>query len=104
MAGSLPPSSSTTGVRFFAAEAMTFLPVATLPVNTILPTRGSSTRPWARRSSVATTLTTPSGKPAFRHRAPSLRPTRVVEGAGFTTTVLPAIRAAARPVVGMANG
>ena len=43
-AGSLPPSSSSTGVRFRAAAAITLRPVATLPVKTILPTRGSSTR------------------------------------------------------------
>ena len=51
IAGSLPPSSRTTGVRFFAAAAMTFRPVATLPVKTILPTRGSSTSAAATASS-----------------------------------------------------
>ena len=70
MAGSFPPSSSTTGVRFFAAAVITFRPVATLPVNTTFATRGSSTRAGARPSSTATTFTTPSGRPALRHRAP----------------------------------
>jgi hypothetical protein len=36
MPGSLPPSSSVTGKTPLAATDMTFLPVATDPVNTIL--------------------------------------------------------------------
>ena len=38
MMGSLPPSSSTTGVSFSAAAAMTFLPTAVEPTKTSLPT------------------------------------------------------------------
>jgi hypothetical protein len=104
MAASLPPSSSTTGVRFRAAAAITFLPVGTLPVKTIFPTRGSSTNAAATASSTATTFTTPSGIPALRHSSPMRRPTRVVAGAGFKTTVLPAASAAATPESEMANG
>ena len=95
IAGSLPPSSRRTGVRFFAAAAMTFFPVATLPVKTIFPIRGSSTRPAATVSSVARTPRTPSGKPAFRASAPSRRPTSVVAGAGLRRTVFPATSAEA---------
>ena len=98
IAGSLPPSSRRTGVRFFAAAAMTFFPVATLPVKTIFPIRGSSTRDAATASSVARTFTTPSGKPAFRASAPIRSPAIVVAGAGLSTTVFPA--ASAEPTTG----
>ena len=82
-------------MRFFAAAAITRLPVATLPVKTILPTRGSSTSAAATASSTATTLSTPSGNPARRASAPMRRPISVVAGAGLSTTVLPAISAVA---------
>ena len=83
---------------------MTFLPVATLPVNTILPTRGSSTSDAATASSVATTFTTPSGKPAFRASAPRRSPTSVVAGAGLRTTVFPATSADATTGSDCAHG
>ena len=104
IAGSLPPSSRTTGVRFFAAAAMTFRPVATLPVNTILPIRGSSTSAAATASSMARTFRTPSGKPAFFASAPSRRPMSVVAGAGLRTTVFPATSAEATTGIDCAHG
>ncbi len=75
-----------------------------LPVNTILAMRGSSVSAAATASSTATTFTTPSGNPASRASAPMRRPTRVVAGAGFSTTVLPAASAAAMPVMAIPNG
>ena len=83
---------------------MIFLPVATLPVKTIFATRGSSTRAAAPASSTATTFKTPSGRPALRAISPMRRPTRVVEGAGFRTTVFPAASASATPDIERKKG
>ena len=44
------------------------------------------------------------GKPARVNRSPMTSPIKVVEGAGLSTTVFPAIKAAAIPVMGIENG
>ena len=77
---------------------MTFLPVATLPVNTIFATRGSSTRAAASASSTATTFTTPVGQAGLAAQLADAQARRGSwPGAGFRTTVFPAASAAATP-------
>jgi len=78
--------------------------VPTLPVNTIFATRGSRTSAAATVSSQATTLSTPSGAPAAANRSAMRSAVRVVAGAGFSTTVLPAASAVATEETEIRNG
>ena len=61
--GSLPPSSRLTGVSVSAACAITFLPVATEPVNITKSTSSTSAAPVSPRP--VATWKTPSGRPAL---------------------------------------
>ncbi len=79
-------------------------PVGTLPVKRIFRKPGFWTSDPATASSQATTFRTPAGKPARENRSPRARPISVVDGAGLRTTVLPAMRAAAMPVMGIEKG
>jgi len=101
--GSLPPNSRTTGVRFLAAAAAIFLPVATEPVNIIL-SGAASTRAAPVLPSPVTTCTTSSGKPAFAKISPIFNPTSGVNSDGFITTVFPAINAITVSPRGIENG
>ncbi len=103
MAGSLPPSSSTQGIICSAAATLTFFPVATLPVKMIMltPLRISSapTSPFP-----CTTAKSPRGRPASSRSARVFSMMMGVNSLGFTTTPLPAIRAAAASPAGMEKG
>src|SRR5207237_7288942 len=101
--GSLPPSSTTTGTSRSAAATPTRLPVATLPVNIILSTP-ASTRAAPVAPSPATTLNSPSGRPARANTSPIFKPTSGVNSLGFNTTPLPAINAITTSPVGIAQG
>ena len=103
MAGSLPPSSSTQGIICSAAATLTFRPVATDPVKTIMltPLRISSAPtspfPW-------TTPTRPRGRPASSSSARSFSATSGVNSLGLITTPLPAISAITASPAGIENG
>jgi hypothetical protein len=92
----LPPSSSVTRLIVAAAPAAIDRPTSVEPVKAILATSGCSTsrRPHSRPGP-ATTLTTPSGRPASSARAPKRSAVSGVNSAGFNTTVLPAASAGA---------
>src|SRR3954452_736237 len=60
--GSLPPSSSDTGVSVSAARAITFLPVFVDPVNMIMSDSSTSAAPVSPRP--VATRNTSSGAPA----------------------------------------
>ena len=62
MPASLPPSSSVTRFSFCAALPITFLPVATDPVNTILSMPGWLVRWLPTSAPPVTLLTTPGGR------------------------------------------
>src|SRR5436309_12589983 len=85
--GSLPPSSSTTGIRYLAAASATRLPVVTLPVNMTLstpaPTNAAPVEP-----APGTTCKTPSSKPARDNTSLIFKPVSDVNSLGFSTTAL----------------
>ena len=89
--GSLPPSSSETGVSVSAARAITFLPVATDPVNITKSTSSTSAAPVSPRP--VATWKTPSGRP---HAASISAISNEVSGViseGLRTTAFPAASA-----------
>ena len=107
--GSLPPSSSTTDVRFLAAASAIFLPVATEPVNMILS--GAASTNAAPVAPAPLTICTRFDKlkfvglsAAFSNISPIFKPTIGVSSDGFITTVFPAIRAIAASPSGIENG
>ena len=89
--GSLPPSSSETGVSVSAAFAMTFLPVAVEPVNMIMSTSSTSAAPVAPRP--VATWKTPSGIPHSRRPSASSSDVSGVISDGLRITLLPAASA-----------
>ena len=89
--GSLPPSSSETGVRVWAARSMTFRPVRVEPVNITMSTWSIRTAPV---SPVPTaTWKTPSGRPHSCSPRSNKRDVSGVTSDGLTTTVFPAASA-----------
>ena len=102
MAGSLPPSSSTTGRVVAAAAAMTACPVPTPPVNETMSTSGwaTSAAPSAAVGPL-TTLRTPGGSASAMAAATSSTVPGQVGGA-LTTTLLPA-NSAGRALLAMTD-
>ena len=103
--GPCRPAPAPPGVRFRAADAITCLPVATLPVNTIL--RDARVLHQRRRHRVVHRDHVQHARRAARacrNSSPMRRPISVVAGAGFRTTVLPAASAAATPLRRSQNG
>src|SRR3954469_10883018 len=90
--GSLPPSSSSTGVKRSAAAIITRLPVAAEPVNAIL-----STADFASAAPVApapvTTCNTSGSANVFAAISTSLTATSGVSSLGLNTTAFPAASA-----------
>ncbi len=101
--GSLPPSSSTTGVRCLAAASATRLPVFTLPVNMILLTPASTSAAPVDPSPV-TTSSSPSGNSACLKMSAIFNAVNGVNSLGLTTVALPAISAITTSSSGVAQG
>ncbi len=96
MFGFLPPSSIDIRLMVSAAPRMTSLPVSTPPVNAILSTRGSVTRPPpAVGPSPVTMLTTPGGRSSDWKISARISAESGVCSAGFSTAVQPAASAGA---------
>ncbi len=89
--GSLPPSSSETGMRRSAARAMTFLPVRVEPVNMIMSTLSISAAPVSPVP--VATERTPSGNPTAAAPSATSRLVSGVTSLGFITTEFPAMSA-----------
>ena len=100
--GSLPPSSSTTGVSVSAAAAMTRLPVRTEPVNTILSTPLRTSASPVAPPPVTTWTMSPHW--SCSNSSPMARPTVGVTSDGFSTTGLPASSAVTSGVIDRVNG
>ena len=94
MFGLLPPSSSVSFFRFPAAAWTISLPTSVDPVNATLSTSlcAASAAP-AVSPKPGTTLTTPSGTPAWAMIWASSRAVSGVCSAGLSTTVLPVVSA-----------
>jgi len=104
IAASLPPSSSSTGVRRGAAAAITARPVATPPVSEMRSTPGWVTSAWASSApGPASTFTTPGGSAAASAPA-SCSAASGQLGGTLITVVLPAVRAEASFVIVSARG
>ena len=91
IAGDLPPSSSVTEARFFAAAAITIFPTRVLPVKKTW-SNGSSRSASATAASPSIIATSFSGKASAR----SARRARLVSGTfseGLMITTLPAATA-----------
>ncbi len=91
MAGDLPPSSSVTEARCFAAAAITSFPTRVLPVKKMW-SKGRSSRASATGASPSIIATSFSGKASAR----SARRARLVSGTfseGLMITTLPAATA-----------
>ena len=86
--GSLPPSSSATGVSVCAARAMTFLPVAVEPVNMIMSASSTSAEPVAPRP--VATWKTFAGRPHCSRPSASSSDVSGVNSDGLRITLLPA--------------
>ena len=92
----LPPSSSVTRLIVAAAPAAIPRPTSVEPVKAILATSGCSTRRDPQTlPGPATTLSTPSGRPASSAILSSSSAVSGVSSAGFSTIVLPAASAGA---------
>ncbi len=89
--GSLPPSSSATGVRVSAARPITFLPVSTEPVNITKSTPSISAAPVSPRP--VAIWKTPSGIPHSVSISASSSEVSGVTSDGFRITALPAASA-----------
>ena len=89
--GSLPPSSSDTGVSVRAARSMTFLPVAVEPVNITMSTSSISACPVSPRP--VATWKTPSGSPHSRIASSISSDVSGVTSDGLRITALPAASA-----------
>ena len=89
--GSLPPSSSDTGISRSAACTATFRPVAVDPVKWIMSTLSTSAAP--ARPVPVTTENTSAGAPHSRAASPIIRFVSGVTSLGFSTTELPDINA-----------
>ena len=100
-----PPSSNCTGALRAPAALATSFPTRVEPVKDTAATRGSPVRaspePTVSSSSV---LRTPLGNPASMRQSVSAREVRGVQGDGFQTTVLPAMRAAESLTAGLEKG
>ena len=86
----LPPSSSETGARWVAAEAMIALPVTEEPVKVTRSTRSSAvSEEPAGAPCPLSTLSTPGGKPASTARRPRSVTDAGVSSLGLMMQVLP---------------
>src|SRR5882757_3483907 len=100
---SLPPASISTGVRFSAHAAMTFLPVAPQPVNANLSTAAvHSALPVSPRP--VTTWNTGRPPTTSVNLSASHSPTPGVYSLGLNTTALPAASAYAMEPHGVKTG
>ena len=98
MFADLPPSSSVTRFTCSAQPAMICLPTPVEPVKTTLRTAGCVTnRCPTTVPAPGTTSSTPGGSPASSASSPSRIAVNGVSSAGFSTTVLPAASAGAKP-------
>jgi hypothetical protein len=94
--GSLPPSSSETGVNVRAARSITALPVRVEPVN-ITKSDSSITASPVSRAPVAT-WSTPAGIPLALIISAVRSAVSGVTSEGFINTALPAISAGTTPL------
>mmetsp|Transcript_20447 Transcript_20447/g.64388 ORF Transcript_20447/g.64388 Transcript_20447/m.64388 type:complete len:213 (-) Transcript_20447:387-1025(-) len=94
IAASLPPSSRVRRFSVPLADAWMALPVRVEPVKEILAMPGCCVIHWPRSSPPLTTLNTPGGKVSARI-SPKSRVLSGVYGEGFSTMVLPVMRASA---------
>ncbi len=96
MSGALPPSSRTTGLRYFAEMAAMILPTRVEPVKLTRFTAGcemsASATASASLGSWVMTLTTPSPRPASVNTAPIRRWVAGQTSDAFRITVLPQAR------------
>src|SRR3954467_12772560 len=86
---SLPPSSMSTGTRFSAHAAMTFLPVGAEPVKASLFTPARQSAAPDSPKPVTPGKAGGGGGGAPRHEAASQAPTAGVYSEGLKTTALP---------------
>ena len=100
--GSLPPSSSDTGVSVFAARSATSLPVSVDPVNMITSARSIRLRPSGPRAT--TTWNTSSGIPHARSPSSINSEVSGVTLEGLTITELPAASAGIASPIVFVNG
>ena len=100
--GDFPPSSSVTGMTFFAAAAWIISPVLTDPVNDIceIPLCEDKATPASSPSPV-TTFKAPAGRPASVAIWLNAIAVRQASSAGFKTQALPIASAAPtdRPII-----
>ena len=99
MFADLPPSSSVTGVKRWAAAWPTARPASTPPVSEILSTSGCSTSALPVSPSPVMTLKTPGGKPTPAASSATASIDADVTSDGLTTTVLPAASAGAAAIM-----
>ena len=90
---SLPPSSMSTGTRFSAQAAITFLPVGAEPVNATLPTPARHSAAPVSPKPVTTWKASAASGTAARQAAASHAPMAGVYSDGLKTTALPAASA-----------
>ena len=100
-----PPSSSVTRFTWSAHPAMICFPTTVDPVKTTLRTAGCVTNRCPTTVPLpGTTSNTPGGKPASSASSPNRIAVNGVSSAGFSTTVLPAASAGAKPQPAMGIG
>ena len=104
MLGDLPPSSSDTRARLFAASCMINFPTAVEPVNAILSTGDFVSAAPVVSPGPVITLSTPSGTPASWASFASHSAVSGVSSAGFKTDVFPNARAGATFHDAITNG
>ena len=90
---SLPPSSMSTGTRFSAQAAMTFLPVGAEPVKASLSTPARHSAAPVSPKPVTTWKASAASGTAARQAAASQAPMAGVYSEGLKTTALPAASA-----------
>ena len=96
IAGAFPPNSKDTFVILGAAAAIVCCPALTLPVRLTMPTFGFAANSWPiTEPRPFTKLKTPAGKPTSSTICAKTYAFSGVSWLGFTTIVLPVIKAGA---------
>jgi hypothetical protein len=94
MLGDLPPSSSFTFLRLFAAARITALPVALDPVKVTMSTRSLAAMAWPTTAPLSRALVTTFSAPAGRPASSMMRANSITAPldwcAGLITRVQPA--------------
>jgi hypothetical protein len=104
MNGSLPPSSSTDGLRWRPAVAPTSLPAFSLPVSVAAATRGSARICATRFEPTSSVWKTPAGAPARVNSSSIASAHAGTLDACFSSPTLPATSAGAAKRITCQNG